>query len=176
MDRFNIMTEIMGSIDNAANMKGIFSLIFIPGEMLKFEIMNNKERKFEVYQARMMGGMSTLPSDSGLNAYNIRKEQMENMILENIGRGQDIEKNLDSYLEKKPAEYESFPYENIIEAELSSGTAFTLPHVIFRLKDEHMKFHLIHGNFSGSGKIPEEVFKKYEDILRISFKDRLSVG
>ena len=169
------MTEVIGSIDNAVNMKGVYCLIFIPGEMLKFEIMSNKERRFEMYQTRMMGGIGVLPSGSGLNAYNIQKERMENMILENVGRGQDIEKSIDSYLEKKPAEYESFLYENIIEAELSSGTAFTLPHIIFRLKDEHMKFHLIHGNFSGRGKIPEEVFKKYEDILRITLSERLNV-
>lgn len=169
------MTEVIGSIDNAVNMKGVYCLIFIPGEMLKFEIMSNKERRFEMYQTRMMGGISALPLEGGLNSYNVTKERMENMNLENIGRGQDIEKNLDSYLEKKPAEYENFPYENIIEAELSSGTTFTLPHVIFRLKDEHMKFHLVHGNFSGRGKIPEEVFKKYEDILRITLNDRLNV-
>ena len=169
------MTEVIGSIDNAVNMKGVYCLIFIPGEMLKFEIMSNKERRFEMYQTRMMGGISALPLEGGLNSYNVTKERMENMNLENIGRGQDIEKNLDSYFEKKPAEYENFPYENIIEAELSSGTTFTLPHVIFRLKDEHMKFHLVHGNFSGRGKIPEEVFKKYEDILRITLNDRLNV-
>ncbi len=166
------MTEVIGSIDNAGNLKGIYCLIFTKSGILKFETMSHKEVKFEMYKARMMGGVSSFPSGSGLNAYNIQQEQMESMILENLGRGQDFENDLDSYLEKKPAEYESVSYENIMEAELSSGTALTLPHVLFKLNDGHMKFHLLHGNFHGRGKIPEDVFKKYEDTLRSTLQDR----
>ena len=43
------MAKIIGSIDNAGQLKGIFYLIFTEDEMLKFETMSRKERRFELY-------------------------------------------------------------------------------------------------------------------------------
>ncbi|MCL4350098.1 MAG: hypothetical protein M1414_02720, partial [Candidatus Thermoplasmatota archaeon] len=55
------MTKIIGSIDNAGQLKGIFYLIFTEDEMLKFETMSSKERRFELYLARMSNSMRMVP-------------------------------------------------------------------------------------------------------------------
>ncbi len=169
------MAKIIGSIDNAGQLKGIFYLIFTEDEMLKFETMSSKERRFELYQARMSNSMRMVPVAGDVTSYNIMKETVENMIVENIGWGQDIEKDLDEYLQKPPPEFERFSYDDITSVELSGGTAVTLPHLIFKLSDNHEKFHLLHGNFKGRGKIEDDVFKKYEDVLKEALPGKLEV-
>ena len=76
--------------------------------MLKFETMSRKERRFELYQARMSNSMRMVPVAGDVTSYHIMKETVENMIVENIGWGQDIEKDLDEYLQKPPPEFERF--------------------------------------------------------------------
>ena len=167
--------RIIGSIDNAVIWNSTYHLIITQDEILKFKIMDSEEKLLDLYDTQMENPKRFIPVEGEISNYNITREEVQNIIQENLMRGKEIEENLDKIMEDKPNYLEIILNSSIEAVTLSNGTAVTLPHVEFKLTRGHLKFHLNHSNHQGRGKLPEDVFAKYEDALKEAFGEKLNV-
>ncbi|MCL5803848.1 MAG: hypothetical protein M1306_00910, partial [Candidatus Thermoplasmatota archaeon] len=108
-------------------------------------------------------------------SYKTTKEEVEMLTFECISRGQEIEKNIDKHIHENPPEYSVIEYTDIKSVELASGNAFSLPHVEFETAKGKMKFHLVHSNYQGRGKLPDDIFNSYLSTLKAALGDKLVV-
>lgn len=72
--------------------------------------------------------------------------------------------------------YSRINYEDVISAKPSEETPFTLPHLILETKTDKIKFRLIHSNYQGRGKLPDDVFSSYRATSFRAFGQKLTVS
>ena len=169
------MPNIKGSIDNAAIWNTTYHLIFSDNEMYQFLVMTGKEKRSDLFMAQMANPNRLLPVEGAVSNYTTTKQEVEQLTFECISKGQEIEKNLDKYIHENPPKYSVIEYANIKCVELSSGNAFSLPHVEFETSNGKIKFHLVHSNYQGRGKLPEDIFNSYLSTLKLVLGDKLVV-
>ena len=169
------MVNIIGSIDNAAILNTTYHLIFSDNEIYQFLVMTGKEKRSDLFMSQMANPNRLLPADGFISSYKTTKEEVEMLTYECISRGQEIEKNIDKYLQDEPPKYSVIEYPEIKSVELYSGNAFSLPHVEFETSNGKIKFHLVHSNYQGRGKLPEDIFNGYLRTLKASLDDKLVI-
>jgi hypothetical protein len=169
------MAEIIGSIDNAVHQNKTYYLIFADNEMYQFMTMDSREKRSELYHAQISNPYLMLTGGGGLQGYKITQDTVASIIQENISKGQEIEKNFESKRSEIPPQYTLIPYSAINQVELTNGTLVTLPHVLFKMGEKNLKFHLVHDNYKGRGKLSDDIFSKYEEVLRKAFESALIV-
>jgi hypothetical protein len=82
---------------------------------------------------------------------------------------------MDKYIHENPPNYSVIEYADIKSVELSSGNAFSLPHVEFETSNGKIKLHLVHSNYQGRGKLPDDIFNSYLSTLKAALGDKLVV-
>lgn len=169
------MVNIIGSIDNAALRFTTYHLIFTDDGILQFLIMKGKERRSDLYHANMSNPERLIPVAGYVSNVRVTQEETAKMSQENLERGQEIEGNLESKLRENPPQYTTIPYSSIRQVELTNGSAVSLPHILLRVEGKKLKFRLIRNNFSGRGRLPDEVFSNYENTLSTAFGTLLIV-
>ncbi len=169
------MVNIIGSIDNAALRFTTYHLIFTDDAILQFPVMKNRERLSDISLARMSNPKRMIPVVGAVSDYRVTQEEMAHILQENLERGHEIERNLESKLRENPPQYTTIPYSSIRQVELTNGNAVSLPHILFRMEGKKLKFHLVGYNFSGRGRLPDEVFSNYENTLSKAFGTLLIV-
>ena len=169
------MVNIIGSIDNAAIRNTTYHLIFSDNELYQFLVMTGKEKRSDLFMAQMANPNRLLPVEGAVSNYTTTKQEVEQLSIECISKGQEIEKNLDKYIHENPPKYSVIEYTDIKNVELTSGNAFSLPHVEFDTTKGEIKFHLVHSNFQGRGKLPDDIFNGYLRTLKASLADKLVV-
>ena len=169
------MIKIIGSIDNAAIHNNIYYLTFADREIYQFLTMDSKERRKDLFQTQMANPDRMIPVEGTISNYNVTQEEVAELVDENLARGKEIEKNLETRLKETNPSYKIIPYSDVKDVELSNGDALALPHLLLQTNDEKIKYHLISGNFRGRGKLPDETFSKYENILMQAFGTLLKV-
>lgn len=168
------MVNIIGSIDNAAIWNTTYHLIFSDNEMYQFLVMTGKEKRSDLFQTQMDNPYRLIPVEGVASNYSVTKQEVEQLTLECLAKGQEIEKNIDKYIGESPPQYSVIEYMDIKSAELSSGTAFSLPHFEIETSKGRIKFHLVHNNFEGRGKLPDNVFSGYSSTLEAALGDKLA--
>lgn len=169
------MIRIVGSIDNAAKENETYHLIFTDSNLYQFLVMKLRERMSEEWKAGMSNPTRMVPVYDYVSNYKVTKEETEQIAQQNIVKGKEIEDNLETKIKEVPPQYTVIPYSAIKQVELSSGDAFSLPHILFHVNGKKLKFKLVAYNFQGRGKLPDEVFSRYENVLKTAFGDLLKV-
>lgn len=167
----------MGSIDNAvpAHSHETYYLIFTDSEIYQFMTMDSRERRYDLYHAQMSNPYLMLTGGMGMTGYRLTQDEVAAILQENLARGKEIEKNFESKIKENPPSYEIIPYSTVSQAELTNGTLVTLPHLLLHTGDKEIKFHLVHDNYKGRGKLSEETFTKYKEVLKNAFGGALIV-
>ncbi len=171
------MPQIIGSIDNAVPVHSheTYYLIFTDIEIYQFMTMNSREKRYDLYHAQMSNPNLMLTGGIGMTGYRLTQDEVATILQENIARGQEIEKNFESKIKETPHGYEVIPYSTVSQAELTNGTLVTLPHLLLHTEHKEIKFHLVHDNYKGRGRLSDETFSKYEEVLRNAFGSALLV-
>ena len=169
------MTNIIGSIDNAGVWNTTYHLIFTDDCILQFMTISAKDRRSDLFNAQMSNSMRMVPIAGTISNYSVTKQEVIDLINESERIGKQIEENLNEHLTKNPPDYTRIPYNEVISVQLSDGTPVTLPHVIFETERGKIKFHLLHSNFQGRGKLPDDVFSRYRETLTRAFGTKLKV-
>ena len=171
----SFIVNIIGSIDNAAIWNTTYHLIFSDNEMYQFLVMTGKEKRSDLFQSQMANPSRLIPVEGVVSNYTTTKQEVEQLTFECISKGEEIEKNIDKHIHENPPEYSVIEYTDIKSVELASGNAFSLPHVEFETAKGKMKFHLVHSNYEGRGKLPDDIFNSYLSTLKAALGDRLVV-
>ena len=169
------MVSVIGSIDNAGIWNTQYHLIFTHNELLQFKVMSGKERVSEIYKANMENPTRMVPVAGRISEYSTTKQEVERIVSENIKRGKEIEENLEEKLNEKPSNFTKISYDSIDSAELANGTSMTLPHLVIKIGHKSIKFHLLHNNYQGRGKLDLETFRHYRSILETSLAEKMRV-
>ncbi len=169
------MITVIGSIDNASIWDTTYHLIFTKEEIYQFLVMDKKERFSDLYYSYMDNPLRMAPVEGEISSYKVNQDAVRNLVTENLERGKEIEANLESKLKEVPPKFTVIQCSSIDRVELTNGTPFSLPHLLMESKGEKIKFNLVHNNFKGRGKLQDEVFLSYENILREIFGDKLTV-
>ena len=104
------MVNIIGSIDNAAIWNTTYHLILSDNEMYQFLVMTGKEKRSDLFMAQMANPNRLLPADGYISSYKTTKEEVEMLTFECISRGQEMEKNIDTYIHENPPKYSVIEY------------------------------------------------------------------
>lgn len=169
------MSKILGSIDNARKGHPTYHLIFTDSELYQFLVMKGKERILDVWKAQMSNPNRMIPVEGYVSNYKVTQEEIEQIAQQNVMKGKEIEDNFEKKIKEVPPQYTVIPYSTIDQVELFSGDLFSLPHILLQAKGKKLKFNLVAYNFQGRGKLPDEVFSRYETVLRTAFGDLLKV-
>lgn len=169
------MVSIIGSVDNAGIWNTRYHLVFTHNEILQFEVMSGRERVSDIYKANMENPTRMVPVAGKIAEYSTTKQEVEQLVSENIRRGKEIEINIEKKLEEKPSTFKRIPYDSIESVELTNGTSITLPHLAIKVGRKPIKFHLLHNNYQGRGKLDRETFQEYRKILDAAFAEKLNV-
>lgn len=169
------MVRVKGAIDNAAIWNTSYHLVFSDSELYQFLTMDGKERRGDLYSASMSNPVRMVPVAGLYSSYNTMKGAVQEVVNENIKRGREIEANIEAHLKEEPPNYTIIRYDEVKKAELSRGSAVSLPHLLLQTKKEKLKFHLVHSNYQGKGALPDDVFSSYENLLREAFQEKLTV-
>ena len=143
--------------------------------MYQFLVMTGKEKRSDLFQSQMANPSRLIPVEGVVSNYTTTKQEVEQLTFECILKGQEIEKNLDKYIHENPPKYSVIEYPEIKSVELYSGNVFSLPHVEFETSNGKIKFHLVHSNYQGRGKLPEDIFNSYLSTLKLVLGDKLVV-
>ena len=169
------MVNVIGSIDNAAIWNMTYHLIFSDNEIYQFLVMTGKEKRSDLFMAQMANPNRLLPVDGYISSYKTTKEEVEMLTFECISRGHEMEKNIDKYTHENPPNYSVIEYADIKSVEMSPGNPFSLPHVEFETSNGKIKFHLVHRNYQGRGKLPDDIFNSYLSTLKAALGDKLVI-
>jgi hypothetical protein len=169
------MVKIIGSVDNAATVRGIYHLIFTDDGIYVFMTMSRRESMSKMWHAQMSNPARLVPVTGAASNYEVSKEETMLLITENLERGKEIEQNLETKLNENPDGYELIEYTSISSIELDAGNLLKTPELLIRAAGKRFKFHLTGYNFQGSGKLPEEILSGYENTLKMAVGDRLVV-
>ena len=169
------MIKVIGAIDNASLWNTTYHLIFTQEEIYQFLVMDKKERRSDLFYTSMENPTRLMPVAGEISNYKVTKDEVKSLIAENLKRGKEIEANLESKLKEVPPKFKAIQCSSIDKVELTNGNPFSLPELLLESKGEKIKFHLVHNNYQGRGKLQDEIFSSYENILREIFCDKLKV-
>lgn len=169
------MATITGSIDNAGIWNSNYHLVFTEHELIQFVVMTGRERVSDIYHADMANPSRMVPVAGAVSNYSTTRNEIQAIVAENVRRGKEIEENLDEKMKGDPSSFTRIPYENIDSVEISNGSALALPHLIIKTGRRSVKFHLLHNNYQGRGRLDGETFSSYRNTLERVFGEKLNV-
>ncbi len=169
------MVSIVGSIDNAGIWNTQYHLIFTENEIFQCLVMTGKERVSDIYKAGMSNPKRMVPVAGQASNYSVTKQEIQMIVDENIRRGKNLETNLEEKIRENPSAFQRIPYENINGAELANGSPLSLPHLLLKVGHKSLKFHLLHNNYQGRGKLDENTFNAYRETLSKALGEKLVI-
>ena len=172
---YSIVVKVIGSIDNANIGNTAYHLIFTDSEVYQFLLMKGREKVSEVWKAEMGNPNRMVPIAGYVSNIKVLKQVSEEIVNQNITKGKEIEDNLETKIKEMPPQYTVIPLSTVSEVELTNGNVVSLPHLILHVNGRKLKFHLVRCNFSGRGKLSDEIFSQYEGTLRTAFGSLLKV-
>ena len=172
---YQYMIKVIGAIDNATVWNTTYHLIFTNEEIYQFLTMEGKEQRSDLIRTQISNPYRMIPLGGTVSNYKVTQEEVSWLIDENLRRGKEIEENLDSKIKEVPPKFTVIPYSSVDKVELTNGTPLSLPHLLLDSDGKKIKFHLVHNNFKGRGKLNEDIFLSYENILKEAFGDKLNV-
>lgn len=167
--------DIIGSIDNASFEGNRYYLIFTKEKLLQFLTMDRNEIHSGVVLSSNSNPRRFSSVAGSMFNYYSNENDVEIIIEENIKRGQEIENHLEEKLNESPPQYTSLEYSSISMVKLSNGGYFSLPRITFYYGKKKLEFYLVRSNYQSRGKLPDEVFTRYENMFKELFHVKLIV-
>lgn len=172
--------EIVGSIDNAfhlgiGNNGGVFHLIFTTDTLFAAQVVSNREKRQRMAIASNTPLNMVSPLVGSITTYQAIKDETLALLEDGVARGTEIEKDLNGYIESQPEGLITLRYDNIDKVEFAQGTLTSLPLIEFIYGRKKLKYHLNHDNFQKAGKLEQNVYEGYRNLLMNVFEEKLVV-
>ncbi len=168
--------EILGSIDCASRAgkddgQALYHLIFTTESIIAARVLVRKDelKKVEGEIKAKTSGAVTWTVNSMAKAAQMK------FFEEAMVRGKEIEKGLDDFLSSRPDDFDMIEYSRITKVEVSKGTMFGLPYIRLLLANREIRFNPIRNIFEKAGKLDDDLFKQYRDVLKNAFGAKMRI-
>jgi|GEM_PF-2965232 hypothetical protein len=174
------MQEIMGSVDNAwtyDKRTKVCHLVFMKNSMVECQLVNRKELSNEL-KDYIKSDPLTEKNENKERDYKLAsgsRQEHKKIIEEAEAMGMDMEKSLDSDMEKDPDLFQVHPYEDIKKVSLVLGQSGNSPKLTIETNSKPLEYRLMHNSYEGDAKLDEVALSKYKSVLKKVFVEKFEM-